>query len=102
MSRAERPSWFAAGAGAIGLAAMLAVDIPDRESEVPGDVVDRSQVDVLIVRQLKQINERLAKLERTPASAAGTAEIPPTEAAPIPRPEAYEASIAAGRDIVDR
>ena len=102
MSRLERPSWFAAGAGAMGLAAMLAVDIPDRAPDAPGDAVVRSPVDVLIVRQLEQINERLAKLEHTPAAAADTAEIPPTEATPIARPAAYEASIAAGRDIVDR
>ena len=95
MSRLERPSWFAAGAGAMGLAAVLAVDIPDRAPEGPGNVV-RSPVDVLIVRQLEQINER------TPAAAAATAETPPPEATPIARPEAYEASVAAGRDIVDR
>ena len=101
MSRLERPSWFAAGAGAMGLAAVLAVDIPDRAPEGPGNVV-RSPVDVLIVRQLEQINERLSNLERTPAAAAATAETPPPEATPIARPEAYEASVAAGRDIVDR
>jgi hypothetical protein len=102
MSRLERPSWFAAGAGAMGLAAMLAVDIPDRAPEASGDVVVRSPVDALIVRQLEQINERLAKLEHTPATAAATTETPPPEATPVPKPEAYEASIAAGRDIVDR
>ena len=101
MSRLERPSWFAAGAGAMGLAALLAVDIPDRAPEDPGDVV-RSPVDVLMIRQLEQINERLAKLEHTPAAATSTPEIPPSEAAPSPKPEGYEASIAAGRDIVDR
>jgi hypothetical protein len=102
MSRLERPSWFAAGAGAMGLAAMLAVDIPDRESASPGDIVVRSQVDALVVRQLEQINARLARLEPAPASAAAAAEAPPTEAGPKARPEAYEASMDAGRDIVDR
>ena len=102
MRRLERPSWFAAGAGAMGLAAMLAVDIPDGEPGGPAGVVMSSQADALIARQLEQINQRLARIERAPASAVATAEIPLPEAKPAARPAAYEASMEAGREIVDR
>jgi hypothetical protein len=104
MNRLERPGWFAAGAGAMGLAAMLAVDIPDRE---PGSATGaglHSQPDTRIVQQLELINVRLGRLERTPTAAvpATTATSESTERSAPAKPETYEASMAAGREIVER
>lgn len=70
MNRINRPGWFAAGAGAIGLAAMLAVDIPANEPSA--------------------------------AREAFAGAIESADDAPPVRPENYEASLSAGREIVER
>jgi hypothetical protein len=104
MNRLERPSWFTAGAGAMGLAAMLAIDFPAHEPTDAHEAVLHSQADTRIVRQLELINERLGKLERTPTAAAPatSAVSESTEGSAPAKPETYEASMAAGREIVER
>jgi hypothetical protein len=104
MNRLERPSWFAAGAGAMGLAAMLAIDFPAHEPAVANKAVLHSPADSRVVRQLELINERLGRLERTPTAAAPAASgaSESTEGSAPAKPEAYEASMSAGREIVER
>jgi len=105
MNRIERPRWFSAGAGAIALAALLAVDLPDRESN--GTLAASS--DSLIVRQLERIDERLARLELRPATTPAVVEeaqpaiqADVTNAESTIRAQTYQASLAASREIVDR
>ena len=105
MNRLERPRWFTAGAGAVALAALLAIDLPERASN--GALA--ASTDSLIVRQLERIDVRLARLERQPATAPPveeTAQSPnesdAVNAEPAISAQAYQDSMAASREIVDR
>lgn len=100
MKRMERPGWFAAGAAAMAIAAMLAVEIPGREPAVGEELVADPQSGPELVLQLEQINERLGRLEQSRAGTDDAAESAQPET--VPKPKEYEASMAAGREIVDR